>query len=70
MKSLELNEMELIDGGGFWKCALSVGGGALLGAAGASGNGVAFALGPVGVTWTAVGAVGGAMAGAAAGCFD
>ncbi len=70
MKKLEISQMENLQGEGWGKCALGVSGGALLGAAGASGKGVAFLVGPIGVTWTAVGAVGGALAGAAASCFD
>jgi hypothetical protein len=71
MKKLELNQMENLEGGFSWgRCLTGVAGGGLAGAAGASGNGVAFLLGPVGVTWTAVGALGGALLGASAGCFD
>lgn len=67
MKTLELNQMENLEAGS-WRCLASIAGGAMVGAAGASGNGVAFFLGPVGVTWCAIGGIGGALAGAAAGC--
>jgi hypothetical protein len=56
------------NGGGGWKCAAGIGGGFLTGMASATGNGVAFTLGPVGVTWGFIGGVGGALLGAAASC--
>jgi len=67
MNTLSLSEMELIEAGG-WRCAAGIAGGFLLGMASATGNGVAFALGPVGVTWGFIGGVGGALSGAAAFC--
>jgi len=70
MKTLELNQMEILEGGFSWgKCLLASGGGALVGFASGTGNGVAFVLGPVGVTWGALAAIGGAMVGASEGCF-
>ena len=71
--ALDRDEMEEIVGGytrsgGGWKCAAGIGGGFLTGMASATGNGVAFSLGPVGVTWGFIGGVGGALLGAAASC--
>lgn len=68
MKKLELNQMEEIQGDGWARCAAGIVGGGLAGAAGASGNGIAFMLGPVGVGWTAIGAIGGALLGGASTC--
>ena len=68
MKKLDLVQMESFQGQGWGRCAAGVAGSAMVGAAGASGNGVALVLGPVGVTWTAIGAIGGALVGAASFC--
>lgn len=71
MKSLSLAELESINGEGWAKCAAGLVGGAALGFASSTGNGVALVLGPVGVTWGAIGAVGGALLGGVeGGCFD
>lgn len=71
MKTLELNQMQIIEAGFSWgKCLTGIGGGAITGFVAGTGNGVAFVLGPVGVTWGAVSAVGGALLGASGGCFD
>ncbi len=67
MRTLTLNEMELIEGGS-WHCAAGITGGFLVGMASATGNGVAFALGPVGFTWGFIGGVGGALLGASQSC--
>ena len=72
MKTLELRimpfeEMSIIEGG-TWKCALGIGGGFLVGFAGATGSGVAFFAGPIGVTWGFLGGIGGAIAGGAGAC--
>jgi hypothetical protein len=67
MQTLTFNEMELIEGGS-WHCAAGIAGGFLAGMASATGNGVAFALGPVGVTWGFIGGVGGALLGGASTC--
>jgi len=67
MNTLTFNEMELIEGGS-WQCAAGIGGGFLLGMASCTGNGTAFFLGPVGVTWGFIGGVGGALAGASQAC--
>jgi len=70
MKTLELNQMEILEGGFSWgKCLLGIGGGALVGFATGTEHGVALVLGPVGVTWGALSAIGGAMVGASQGCF-
>ncbi|MDD3721157.1 MAG: hypothetical protein PHW92_01535 [Lutibacter sp.] len=62
MKTLELNQMELIEAGFSWgKCLTGIGGGAIAGFAAGTGNGV---------TWGAVASVGGALLGASGGCFD
>lgn len=66
---LTLEEMEnVMAGSGFWRCAGGIVGGAMAGAAGASGNGIAFFLGPVGVAWSTIGGIGGGMVGAATFC--
>ncbi|WP_428224135.1 hypothetical protein [Flavobacterium sp.] len=73
MKKLELNQMETFEGGkkvNWAKCGTGVVGGAIAGFAAGTGNGVALTLGPVGVTWGAVSAIGGALVGASSGCFD
>lgn len=66
--ALERDEMLEIAGGSGWNCAAGIAGGFLTGMASATGNGVAFALGPVGVTWGFIGGVGGALLGGAATC--
>jgi hypothetical protein len=66
--ALERDEMLEIAGGSFWRCAGGIVGGAMLGAAGASGNGIAFFLGPVGVAWGTIGGIGGGITGAATFC--
>jgi len=68
MKKLELNQMEEIQGDGWARCAAGIIGGGFAGSTGASGNGIAFMLGPVGVGWTAIGAIGGALLGGASTC--
>jgi len=67
MRTLTLNEMETFEGGS-WRCAAGIAGGFLLGMANSTGNGIAFALGPVGVTWGFIGGVGGAILGGASTC--
>ena len=67
MNTLSLNEMELIEAGS-WHCAGAIAGGFLGGMAACSGNGTAFFLGPVGVTWAFIGGVGGALLGASQTC--
>ena len=62
-------EMEnIMAGSGRWNCAAGIAGGFLAGMASATGNGVAFALGPVEVTWGFIGGVGGALLGGSAAC--
>jgi len=81
MKTLELKQMSLanIEGtltvsemeeimGGNWRCIVGIGAGAVAGFSGSTGNGVAFLLGPIAITWGAVGAVAGAVLGAATAC--
>lgn len=83
MKDLELKKMSLVNiegklsvdemesimaGSGGWNCAAGIAGGFLAGMASSTGNGVAFALGPVGVTWGFIGGVGGALLGGSAAC--
>ena len=70
--TLSVSEMEEIMAGSFsWgKCLTGIGGGAIAGFAAGTGNGVAFALGPIGVTWGAIASLGGALLGASGGCFD
>jgi len=71
MKSISIEQMEVISGEGWGKCAAGLAGGALLGFASSTGNGVALTLGPIGVTWGAIGAIGGALVGGVeGGCFD
>ncbi|QLH32640.1 MAG: ComC/BlpC family peptide pheromone/bacteriocin [Cyclobacteriaceae bacterium] len=71
MKSLSLSEMEVLTGEGWLKCAAGLVGGAAVGFASSTGNGVALVLGPVAVTWGAIGAIGGALVGGVeGGCFD
>ncbi|CAM2800452.1 MAG: hypothetical protein GZ091_18625 [Paludibacter sp.] len=67
MKTLELNQMENLEGGK-WACAAGIAGGFMVGMASATGNGIAFALGPVGVTWGLIGGIGGALLGGSAVC--
>ena len=67
--ALERDDMLVIAGGrGGWNCAAGIAGGLLAGMASSTGNGVAFALGPVGVTWGFIGGVGGALLGGSAAC--
>jgi hypothetical protein len=67
MKSITLNQMEMIEAGR-WQCAAAIAGGFLGGMAACSGNGTAFFLGPVGVTWSFIGGVGGGLLGASQSC--
>ena len=67
--ALERDEMlEIAGGSGGWNCAAGIAGGFLAGMASSTGNGVAFALGPIGVTWGFIGGVGGALLGGSAAC--
>ena len=68
MKKLESKQMEDLEGGKAWNCAAGIAGGFLAGMASATGNGIAFTLGPVGVTWGLVGGIGGALLGGSATC--
>lgn len=61
-------EMENIMAGSGWACAAGIAGGFMAGMASSTGNGIAFALGPVGVTWGFIGGVGGALLGGSAAC--
>ena len=66
---LTFSEMEDIMGGRkYYACAAGIVGGFLTGMASATGNGVAFFAGPVGVTWGFIGGVGGALLGGSAAC--
>lgn len=67
MKKLQLNQMELTTGGNS-RCFAAVTAGTVAGFLGGTGNGVAFLLGPIGVTWGAIGAICGAVIGAASSC--
>jgi len=67
-KPVKTESAESGNGGGGWNCAAGIAGGFLAGMASSTGNGVAFALGPVGVTWGFIGGVGGALLGASAAC--
>lgn len=69
MKKIEMEYSEELNGGGWVRCALGIGGGFLAGFAGATGNGIALTLGPVGVTWGFLGGVGGAIVGGAGTCY-
>ncbi len=68
LKTLSFKEMEMIEGGSFWRCLGGIVGGAVAGFAGSTGNGIALTLGPVGVTWGAIGAIGGGLVGATSSC--
>ncbi len=67
MRKLELNQIETIVGGSS-RCFAAVTAGTVGGFLGGTGNGVAFLLGPIGVTWGAVGAISGAVLAAASFC--
>jgi len=67
-KPVKTESAESGNGGGGWNCAAGIAGGFLAGMASSTGNGVAFALGPVGVTWGFIGGVGGALLGGSAAC--
>jgi hypothetical protein len=67
MKKLDLNQMESKTGGNA-RCFAAVTAGTVGGFLGGTGNGVAFLLGPIGVTWGAIGAISGAVLAAVASC--
>jgi hypothetical protein len=71
MRTLNLEQLEQLEAGFSWgKCLSGIAGGAIAGFAAGTGNGVAFVLGPIGVTWGAVAAIGGGLLGASGGCFS